>query len=295
MRRRSMGVSCFALAVGLLSGSIATAQQQRGAATVAGNWRGVASPPNGDTEIVVLTVFMSDGAYAGFVSGLIGNTVPLASVTVDGGHLTAGASVDTDLGRVSVRYELSLHEDGNVLSGSQHVGLGALSAPFDLELKRRRRRDVPQPQVEQRLGYFLGAWEFDYTGGEFPPLSVGTRSGVVTFTQRGDAPFVDGVVAGEVFGERYDEQIVIGYDETSHFLVFKETLSTGTELLSVADWSSPIAIDFVTSPVELDGLVYQLRRVFSMTSETAFRITEEFSVDGGPYRRLGNGVFTRRQ
>ena len=291
MRRRSMGVSCFALAVGLLSGSIATAQQQRGAATVAGNWRGVASPPNGDTEIVVLTVFMSDGAYAGFVSGLIGNTVPLASVTVDGGHLTAGASVDTDLGRVSVRYELSLHEDGNVLSGSQHVGLGALSAPFDLELKRRRRRDVPQPQVEQRLGYFLGAWEFDYAGGEFPPLSVGTRSGVVTFTQRGDAPFV----AGEVFGERYDEQIVIGYDETSHFLVFKETLSTGTELLSVADWSSPIAIDFVTSPVELDGLVYQLRRVFSMTSETAFRITEEFSVDGGPYRRLGNGVFTRRQ
>ena len=86
MRRRSMGVSCFALAVGLLSGSVATAQQQRGAATVAGNWRGVASAPNGNTEIVVLTVFMSDGAYAGFVSGLIGNTVPLASVTVDGGQ-----------------------------------------------------------------------------------------------------------------------------------------------------------------------------------------------------------------
>lgn len=238
---------------------------------------------------------MNDGAYAGFVSGLIGNTVPLTPVTAEDGHLTASASVDTDLGRVSVRYELTLSEDGDVLSGSQHVGLGALSAPFDLELKRRRRRDVPQPQVEQRLGYFLGAWEFDYTGGEFPPLSRETRSGVVTFTQRGAAPFVDGVVTGEVYGERYSEQSLIGYDETSHVLVFKETLSTGTELLSVADWSSSIAINFVTSPVEADGQVYRRRRVFSMTSETAFRVTEEFSVDGGPYRRLGDGIFRRRE
>ncbi len=294
MRLRSVGTGCFAIAVGLLCASVAAAQQQPGPATVAGVWRGLASAPSGNTENVILTVVLNDGTYAGFVSGLIGNTVPLTPVTVENRHLTAGASVETDLGRVSVRYELTLSEDGDVLSGSQRVGLGALSAPFELELKRRRRRDVPQPQVEQRLGYFLGAWEFDYTGGEFPPLSLGTRSGVLTFTQRGDAPFVDGAVTGEVFGEPYTERIVMGYDETSHFLVFKETLSTGAELLSVADWSSPIAINFVTSPIEADGLVYQLRRVFSMTSETAFRITEEFSVDGGPYRRLGNGVFKRR-
>ena len=91
MRRRSMGVGCFALAVGLLSGSVATAQQPRGA-TVAGNWRGVASAPNGDTEIVVLAVFMNDGAYAGFVSGLIGNTVPnLALWFVDQSRCTTSS------------------------------------------------------------------------------------------------------------------------------------------------------------------------------------------------------------
>ena len=283
----------FTIAVVLLCAADVAGQQARGPATVVGNWRGMASTPTGDTESVILTVSMNDGAYAGFVSGLIGNDVSLTAVTVEGGQLTAEASVDTDLGRVAVRYELTLNEDGDVLSGSQHVGLGALTAPFDLELKRGRRRDVPQPQVEQRPGYFVGTWEFDYTGGEFPPLSLGTRTGRVTFTQRGAAPFIDGVVTGEVFGERYTEQIVIGYDETRDFLVFKDTLSNGVELLSVADWTSPIAIGFVTSPVEADGHVHQLRRVISVTSETAFRVTEEFSVDGGPFQRLGNGTFKR--
>ena len=42
---------------------------------------------------------------------------------------------------------------------------------------------------------------FDYTGGEFPPLSIGTRSGRVTFTAIPHGSFVLGQVTGEVFGD----------------------------------------------------------------------------------------------
>ena len=31
----------------------------------------------------------------------------------------------------------------------------------------------------------------------------------------------------------------------------------------------------------------------SVMSPTAFDVTEEFSVDGGPFKRLGNGHFTK--
>ena len=39
--------------------------------------------------------------------------------------------------------------------------------------------------------------------------------------------------------------------------------------------------------------MYQLRRVLSVTSDTAFDVTEEFSVDGSAFRRLGNAHYTK--
>jgi len=63
--------------------------------------------------------------------------------------------------------------------------------------------------------------------------------------------------------------------------------------VSVASWRSPIAITFQTSPVVAGGRTYQLRRLVSIRSATSFDVTEEFSVDGGPFRRLGNGHFTK--
>ena len=288
MRRRIVPAGT---ALALLIAPAAWAQQPA-ATSVVGSWRGNAAATDSETAPVILTILERDGGYGGFVTGFDqGREVPLSSVTVDGAQLIAEASADSDLGTVTVRYELTLEEDE--LKGSQRVAFGNQSAAFGIELKRRRRRDVPQPQVEQRVGYFVGNWEFEYTGGEYPPLSLGPRTGRVTFTQAGDAPFVTGQVSGDVYGEAYAESIVIGYDEKSNFLVFRETLSTGVELLSVADWQSPIAINFVTSPVEADGQIYQLRRVFSITSDTAFMVTEEFSIDGGPFRRLGNGRFSR--
>ena len=74
-----------------------------------------------------------------------------------------------------------------------------------------------------------------------------------------------------------------------------ERRSDGFELASVGNWRSPIAITFLTSPVQAGGKMYQLRRVISVTSNTAFEVTEEFSVDGGAFKRLGNAHYTKQQ
>ena len=65
--------------------------------------------------------------------------------------------------------------------------------------------------------------------------------------------------------------------------------SNGCMLLSVVCAS----ITFQTSPVQANGKIYQLRRLLSVMSPTAFDLTEEFSVDGGPFKRLGNGHYTK--
>jgi hypothetical protein len=47
--------------------------------------------------------------------------------------------------------------------------------------------------------------------------------------------------------------------------------------------------------VRADGKTFQLRRVISVTSNTAFEVTEEISIDGGPFKRLGNAHYTKTQ
>ena len=260
----------------------------------AGQWRGVIALPNSDQTNVLLAITKSEGKYSGYVSGFeSGATVPLRYISIEGSKLVAEANTESDFGEISVHYELT-REQG-ALSGVQRYVLGVQTTEFPIELKRAFRREVPQPQVKQRLTYFLGEWEFEYTGGEFPPLSLGMRSGRIRFHRVGGAPFLYGQVNGDLFGEKYEDSIIIGYDEKSDVLLFKEKLSNNTELLSLGNWQSPIAINLATYPVTIAGQVHQLRRVISVTSENAFTITDEFSVDGAPFRRLGNGSFVRVQ
>ena len=89
------------------------------------------------------------------------------------------------------------------------------------------------------------------------------------------------------------EQISIGLDPSTNAMSLVERRGDGVELVSVASWRSPIAITFETSPVVASGRSYQLRRLLSLRSATAFDVTEEFSVDGGPFRRLGAGHYTK--
>ena len=259
-----------------------------------GTWRGNASGTEGATTNVTLTLTSSNGEFSGVMSGFAtGREAPLTSATLSNGTLTVETTVDSRLGSLSVRYELRLSEDNDVLTGTQCLVFGDQRFLFNVELKKRRRRDVPQPQVEQSIEYFLGTWAFEYTGGEFPPLSIGTRSGQLTVTRRRDSNWAEGTIVGDVFGDSYTERVTIGFDSENQFLVFKETLSNDVELLSIADWQSPIGISFVTIPIEYDDHLYQLRRVMTITSEIAFQVTEEFSVDGGPFRRLGNADYQR--
>lgn len=259
-----------------------------------GNWRGTLTSGQGMETPLVITIMKRGDGYGGLTSGLSeGTEVPLTSVTVDGSRVSLQASAKSDLGAIVFTSDLTL--EGNVLKGTGRVAVGPHAFDVSMALQRRARADVPQPQVEQRLDYFVGRWTFDYTGGEYPPLSAGTRTGAVTFTRQGTSDFVEGRIEGDLLGDKYSETMTIGFDPATNMMVVLERLANGTELVSVGDWRSPIAINFKTGPVQAEGRTYQLRRVISVTSDLSFQILEEFSVDGGPFRRLGNGTFAKVQ
>ena len=286
------GLHAIALIVTIATAAPTLAQPVEDA--YSGTWRGNAISTNGSTRDVVLTIIRSNGEFSGVMSGFsTGREAPLSSAILSGNTLTVESTADSRLGSLSVRYELRLSEDNNILAGNQYLIFGDQELLFEVELKKRRRPDIPQPQVEQGIEYFVGTWTFEYIGGEFPPLSIGTRSGQLTVIRQANTTWAEGSVIGDAFGDNYTERLVIGFDPKNQFLLLKETLSTDIELLSIADWQSPIGINFVTMPVEYDGQVYQLRRTIAVTSDTAFQLTEEFSVDDGPFRRLGNAVYQR--
>jgi hypothetical protein len=182
---------------------------------------------------------------------------------------------------------------GNKAAGSGSVGLGPQAFDVTIQLQRRPRQEVTQPQVEQSAAYFVGKWAFEYVGGEFPPLSAGTRTGTVAFSKTNSPNVVTGRIDGEVAGKPYQEHVSIVFDPDSRSLAFLERRPGGIELLHAASWQSPLAITFQSSPVSAGNRTYQLRRVVQVVSDTTFEMTEEFSVDGGPYRRLGSGQFSR--
>jgi hypothetical protein len=268
---------------------------------VRGTWRGTLKsgptatrPDSGQGESAVTVTFVRKGStYEGTITGVGGDVsaVPFTKVEVTGTRVALEASADSTLGRVAFAAELTL--EGNAFTGTGTLGVGPHRVDVTLQLQRRPRQEVPQPTVKQDLAYFVGRWTFEYLGAEFPPLSAGTRTGAVTFSREGTSSFATGRVEGEVSGAKFTETLSIGFDNDTRAVVFVERRAGGGELMSVADWRSPLAINFKTAPVRAGGRTYQLRHVISIRSETAFDVTEEFSVDGGSYRRLGNSRFTK--
>ena len=201
------------------------------------------------------------------------------------------AAADSRLGVVLLAATLTAQ--GNALTGDGTLGVGSQRFPVSFALQRRLRADVVQHQVEQTVEYFAGPWKFDYVGGEFPPLSIGNRQGAITFARVAGSNFVAGALEGESFGAKFEHRMAIGVDPDADTVVLSENTADGVELLSLGNWRSPLAVVFLTAPVSSGGRTYHLRRVFSILSESAFDMTEEFSVDGGPFRRLGAGHFTK--
>ena len=259
---------------------------------VVGTWSGTLTAGQRAESTLSITIVRRDGRYAGVTTALDGTSeVELTQVSVDGRQVSITASADSELGQVSLAGDLTV-EDTRLI-GSGTLSVGDQRVPVSFALQRRPRTNVPQPQVEQGLDYFVGRWEFEYLGSEFPPLSVGTRTGTVAFSPVPASEFVTGDLTADLYGNPYTEHLTLGFDSQTKTLVLQETRSHGTDLVSLGNWQSPIAISFITAPVEADGRTYRLRRILSIRSETSFGILEEFSVDEGPYRRLGNAQFSK--
>jgi hypothetical protein len=260
---------------------------------VVGNWRGTLKNAQGVDSPIIITLAKKGDGYAGSSNGLNATSeIPLRRVAVDGVKVSLEAFAESRLGDVALTCELTA--EGNAMRGAGVLSVGAQRFDVTLALQRRPRAEVIQPRVEQRADYFVGRWTFEYVGAEYPPISTGTRTGTAAFTSDG-GNFVTGRIDNDAGSRKYQDTVKIGLDPDTNMLVFVERRSDGFELASLGNWRSPIAITFLTTPVRADGKIYQLRRVISVTSNNAFEITEEFSIDGGGFKRLGKAHYTRTE
>jgi hypothetical protein len=157
---------------------------------------------------------------------------------------------------------------------------------------RRQRVSPPQPQQQQTDEYFVGAWTFTWIGRE-SPVSAGPRSGTLTYARKSPGTLdlrAEGKVDG---GAAFTETGSAVWNADKKTITWVERLSTGLELRSVGDWSSPIGIRAESEPARAGSQTVRVKRLYSILSPQSYMVTEEISVNGGPYQRLGNGRFQR--
>jgi hypothetical protein len=160
----------------------------------------------------------------------------------------------------------------------------------------RGRPTPPQPQQKQGVEYLTGTWDFTWTGRE-SPITAGPRAGTVTFTRRGTSNTLDVRSEGKVEdgGAAYKESGSAEWNEADKTLAFKETLANGTTLTGNGNWSSPLAIRYESQPAQVGKQSVKVRRTYQIISGVSFTVAEELSVDGGPFQRLGNGTYSKKQ
>ena len=150
----------------------------------------------------------------------------------------------------------------------------------------------PQPVQKQGVEYFVGTWNFKWTGRE-SAFTPGPRTGTVTFTRLGDTPFLELLASGVADGVgAYKESGTLGWQATRQVVVLHERLWGNVEMLRVGAWSSPISIRFESTPIRVKNQTLRLRRAYGIVSAGSL-VSEELSVDGGSFVRLGGGVFTK--
>lgn len=159
----------------------------------------------------------------------------------------------------------------------------------------RGRPTPPQPQQKQGVEYFVGTWDFTWTGRE-SPVTTGPRVGATTFTRRGTTSTLDIRVEGksEDTGTAFKESGSAEWNEAQKTLTFKETLANRTEIAGVGNWSSPLSIRYESQPTRVGQQTVRVRRTYAILSAQSFTVAEELSIDGGPFQRLGNGAFSKK-
>jgi hypothetical protein len=251
----------------------------------------------------------ADG-YTGQVSRLRGDEgdIPLTQVKVNGSQISAVATVESPNGAIEIKYQLSLQ--GDSLKGKGLVDFGGQTFELAYDLKRgptgpraatdqqaqsapQQRPTVPQPQQKQSAQYFVGRWTFNWIARESPLGPAGPVDGSITYTLRPDQKTLDCEIRGKSETGNISSTARITFDETAKILGYDEHLSDGIEIKSVGDWSSPISIRFKVEPIKAGGRTLNLRRTISIISAFSYKLTEELSTDGGPYERLGQGLFTK--
>lgn len=158
---------------------------------------------------------------------------------------------------------------------------------------RGQRVSPPQPQQQQSADYFVGAWTFTWIGRE-SPVSAGPRAGTLTYVRKGTASVLELRAEGKVDGgAAYTETGTAEWNAEKKTMTWAERLSTGVELRSIGDWSSPIGIRAESEPVNTGSQTIRVRRLYSILSPQSYMVTEEISVNGAPFQRLGNGRFQK--
>ena len=159
--------------------------------------------------------------------------------------------------------------------------------------RRGQRVSPPQPQQPQTDEYFVGAWTFTWIGRE-SPVSAGPRAGTLTYARKGTGAALELRAEGKADGgAAFTETGTAEWNAERKTMTWIERLSTGLEMRSVGDWSSPIGIRAESEPVKAGSQTIKVKRLYSILSPQSFMVTEEISVNGGPYQRLGNGRFLR--
>ena len=275
------------------------AQQDR----LQGRWEGTTKSFQGERPATVI-LKKEDDAYTGTITTMQGQ-VPFKKIKVDGDNVTANAEVDSpQAGRVSISYKLVLQ--GETLTGEGALEVGGQTYNFTLDLKRvststalteqeeRRatRPSVPQPQQKQSLDYFVGQWAFKWVGRESALGAGGRAEGMTTFKLTPGGKTLESYTEGKSEEGNYQDSAVIGFDETTKMLSFAER-RRDLQVTSKGDWTSPLAIRFTVDPIKVKGQTLQLRRTITVISAYSFAVTEELSEDGGPFVRLGQGIFSK--
>ena len=155
------------------------------------------------------------------------------------------------------------------------------------------RPSPPQPQQQRGLGYFIGSWQFTWTGRE-TPLTPGPRHGQAVITA-GTTPSTASIaITGTVDeGAAYKESGSLQWDEAKSLITISDRLASGVEVKGSTEWTSPIAFKVETAPMQVKGQALKVRRTYAILSGTSFSITEELSTNGGAYQRVGTGDFRK--
>ena len=107
----------------------------------------------------------------------------------------------------------------------------------------------------------------------------------MTFERIGTSNFLSMRGEGKSDAGAYKETGTLGWHEGQKIVVLREQLATGADVLSIGDWTSPIAIRFESAPVSTagpkPGPPAILRRTIGIVSAASFTITDEMSTDGG--------------